>query len=117
MTDFAFTIQRGDTREIELTLSGVATPLTGDEKLWFTAKLRDSDTDADAVFQKTMGDGIAVKDADAAVCTVQIDAADTDALARQTRLLCDVQLAVGSDVTTLASGAITVKPDITRSTS
>lgn len=115
MTDFALTIYRGDGRELEVTLTGVDLPLTGEEDLWFTAKATTDDADSAAAFQKRMGDGITVKDAAAGTCTVKIDAADTDTISKITTLLCDVQLVTSSDPLTLASGTILVRPDVTRS--
>lgn len=117
MSEFAITAKRGDTIELSVTVtrSGAAVDLT-DADLTFTAKRRYSDADADAVVQKTLGDGIAVVgDAEDGEILVTLDPEDTDSLTRQTVLLCDVQL-VESDgrVTTVASGTLTITPDVTR---
>lgn len=117
MSDFAITAKRGDTIDLEVSITRPGGPvdLTSVD-LWFTGKLRERDADDDAVFQKTLGAGIAVVgDPVDGVALVTLDPADTDSLLRQTTLYCDVQL-VETDgrVTTVADGTLTIELDVTR---
>jgi hypothetical protein len=113
---------RGDTRVVQLTISGLgASGLTG-FSFWFTAKNDFADADADAVIKKTTNDFTVVTVGDAntsGVITVKILPADTASLPDyNTNLHYDVQLEDGSgNVTTVATGTLTVKVDVTKASS
>lgn len=117
MSDFTITAHRGDTIDLQVTITRDSAPvnLTGAD-LWMTAKNRLRDADVAAVFQKSLGAGIVIVGAaSAGVALVTIDPADTDSLTRETVLYCDVQLLESSGrVTTVASGTLTIELDATR---
>lgn len=113
---------RGDTKVVRLTISGLgASGLSGFD-YWFTAKSEFSDADADAVIAKTTADFtvVTVGDADTdGVVTVKILPADTSDLPDyDSRLRYDAQVKDSSDnVTTIATGILTVKVDVTKASS
>lgn len=115
-----FTMTRGDTVQfsVVVTLDDVAYDLT-DCSLWFTAKYKYTDDDDDAVFQKTLGDGITVTSAPQGLAAIVISPTDTDALSLiKTVLFWDLQLVDDSgNVYTIASGNLIVNPDVTQSIS
>lgn len=118
MSSIAVTATRGDTIDLEVTVTrdGAPVDLTGAD-LWFTAKLKVKDADVDAVAQKTVGSGITVTDAVNGEALITLDPADTDGLTKETTLYCDVQLVEASGrVTTVASGTLTILRDVTRVT-
>ena len=86
--------------------------------LFFTAKSTARYTDAEAVFQKTTGDGIAITNGPLGLATVTLAASDTaDAYAPQWYKW-DLQfVSSGGIPTTLLAGDLLLRPDITRSTS
>jgi len=109
-------IHRGDGRQLSvaLTLDGTPWTVPNGADVRCTAKRRRTDTDADAVFQKTLGDGIT---AAGAVLTVTIDPADTDELDRDTVLEVDVQVTPDGGVPlTVADFQLQVQLDVTRTT-
>ena len=117
--DFTETMFRGDTKLITLTITknGAALNITGFH-VWFTGKLAISDTDVQAIFQRsTINGGVTLTNAASGIATVVIRPIDTDSLATETILFCDAQMRDSSgNITTLATGKITVLPEITRST-
>ena len=123
MTD-AIVMTRGDDRTLQITAydkNGDLADLT-DVDLRFTAKISLADPDARAVLYKTRaGGGISVVgDPTDGVAEVALDAADTASLLNGQALFWDLQSKLppggGSKVTTLASGVLIVKADVTRST-
>jgi len=108
---------RGDSAELTLNatnpLTGATFDLSTMLNVIFTAKRNLEDTDAEAVFQKELGVGIAVA---AAVATVEVTYLDTEDLdGRATTLFCDLQAQDSAgEVTTVWSGTITFKADVTR---
>jgi hypothetical protein len=131
MPDFYLVMTRGDDRVATVTAAfpeaipaqdvaaGDPYPLVG-KTVWFTAKRRASDADADAVFQKkTGGGGITVRPSpDEHVAEVEIDAADTAGVSSSGEtLFCDVQTKnEDGKVWTVARGHLEVSSDLTRST-
>jgi hypothetical protein len=106
---------RGDTTEFDVTLTdsdGDALNLAG-LTLTFTAKRRPTDTDADAVFQKTNGAGIAVTSESGGLATVTVDAADTEGLTFTRSLHWDLQVEAAGEVQTPLSGLLAIADDIT----
>ena len=86
--------------------------------IYFTAKKDAASLDADAVFQKTTGDGITVTDGPAGLFSVKLATADTDGIYAPVYLVWDVQwVNPGGDVFTLMAGDLLVKPDVTRANS
>ena len=84
--------------------------------LWFTAKHGYSETDTDAVFQKTIGDGITVTDAQLGQVDIVLQSGDTESIIDRTNLRYDIQVKdVGGGIYTVSSGLLVVEPDITRS--
>lgn len=111
-----FTITRGDSRTLSgaVTLSGEPFNLTSCD-IWFTVKYRYTDDDDDAVFQKTVGDGITVTNPTAGLITIDINPADTEDIPKvKTILVYDLQIKnSGGSKWTSASGNIVVNPDVT----
>jgi hypothetical protein len=113
-----YDIKRGDTAYFRcaVTEDGDPFPLTG-LTLRATAKRSYPQTDAEAVFQKSSGNGIELDDSDSSVAIVRIDPADTEGLGdREVKLLFDLQLTSGTEVFTLAEGLLIVAPDVTLTT-
>lgn len=112
------TMYRGDTAAWDFTITtptGTAVDLSNATEIRFTAKQRPSDADVDAVIAKTLGDGVTVTDAAGGVLRVQLAEDDTSALSVPLSLAWDVQLADDADgVYTVASGALSIKADISR---
>lgn len=118
MTDFAITVKRGDTIDLEVTAARDGSPvdLTSAD-LWCTGKRKLKDADEDAIFQKTLGDGIVLIDPEEGTALVTIDPADTAVLTKQTTVYTDIQMIEASGrVTTIASGTLTVELDATVTT-
>jgi hypothetical protein len=117
-TDFTFTVFRGDDRVLTVEAlapgGGGAQDLTG-WSLWFTGKLAVADADGAAIFQYTIGSGIAVTNAAGGLATIAIDGDDTAVLTADTSLWCDLQ---GKDaagkIATLATGKLNVVAEVTR---
>lgn len=108
---------RGDDVTLDVTAvdQGQPVDLTGCD-LWWTAKLRKLDADAEAVMQKTNepGGGITVTDQLGGIAEVAILPADTEDLA-SIALWWDLQVRDGDDkIRTLASGRLVVNSDVTR---
>ena len=112
------TMSRGDSVVLSgsLTLGGDPYDLSG-ASLWFTAKTKHTDADEDAIFQKTVGDGITVVSAAQGLISVAIDPDDTSSLsAVKTQLVWDLQVVDSEgNVYTAASGYLIVNPDVTES--
>ena len=120
-------IHRGDDRTIRITATypeaipeqGIEVddpyPLDGAD-LYFTAKYKTRDLDAEAVFQKTSDDGITVREPpNEHICDVQIAAEDTEGMERGKTLVCDVQV-MGPQTWTIWKGYLPVYEDVTRAT-
>lgn len=109
---------RGDTAAWDFTITqsdGTAVNLTDAVGIRFTAKNRTSDADADAVITRTVGDGVTVTSAVNGQVRVQLEAADTSALAAPLALAFDLQLADDhGGVYTVAAGRLEIKADISR---
>ena len=107
---------RGDSKSF---LFALDMDLTGAVGIWMTAKSALADIDADAVFQKTISDGVTVIDDEAGTIQVDVEPDDTiDLDATRQRLFYDVQVEdVNNKVRTIRSGRLVVKPDVTISVS
>jgi hypothetical protein len=118
------TMSRGDTMlwDTIVQQSGAPVNLAG-ALLWFTAKRRLSDTDAQAVLRLgspgTGLTGITITDSPNGAITVTVPAGATDALPDFTvTLYWDLQYrSAGGRVATANSGTLLVSPDVTRATS
>jgi hypothetical protein len=108
------TLIRGDDRILDVTLSS---PVSDGARLDFTVKRRISDADDDAVIQKdSEGEGGGITfDEGAGSAEIRIVAADTQDLDVAPHYVWDIQM-TGSEgeVTTLASGRLVLRPDVTR---
>jgi hypothetical protein len=113
MTTLSMT--RGDDRTLDLavTFDGAPVDLSG-AQLWWTAKMRHLDTDADAVIRKSSADGITVVDAAGGLATVAIKPEDTATLPGSNALWWDLQVKSGGLVHTIAKGRLVVNADVTR---
>lgn len=115
-----FIIYRGDTPtfNVAVTWGGEVFPLTGCS-MWFTAKYAYADDDADAVFQKTIGDGITVTNAGCGEAEITLSSSDTSSLSSsKVMLVYDLQIRnAEGKIYTVAYGNIVVLPDVTRSVS
>lgn len=109
-------LTRGDDRIINVTVvfpAAFALQDLGDcDDLRFTVKSAITDTDSEALMQKTLASGITVTDTDTA--TIAIDAADWDAWdsCTPTQLVWDLE--GRPPVTTLQYGTLVVVQDVTR---
>jgi hypothetical protein len=107
---------RGDGETYLLTLTEEDEPLDlTDAEMWMTAKRHIGDADADAIFQKTVGDGITITDDAGGLATVVLAPGDTSDLAARTiRLVYDIQVKLTSGrIVTPLKGRLTVNPDVT----
>jgi len=109
---------RGDTRSFALTLTdGAGSPLDlTDVTLTFTAKLRLTDADDEAIIVKTDADGIEISDDPSdGMATLTIDPEDTEVLGYSRSLYWDLQVedALGA-VQTPLSGRLSIRADVTR---
>jgi hypothetical protein len=114
---------RGDTWRFVITVeSSPSVPLNlTDCKVWMTGKKALADPDSQAVFQCSTdpGEGIVVTNAVGGILAVVVLPGASDSLpAANTKLFCDVQVRnAAGDITTYWTGAFTVKPETTRTTS
>lgn len=120
MSGIVLSMYRGDDRQFNLAFTKNGSPynLTGGS-MWITAKLKVSDADSAAQFQKKIGSGITIVSAVDGTATLTVSASDTDDMSdEQTELFCDVQIkdSTGNIVTPTAFKLI-VNPEITRDTS
>lgn len=105
-------LTRGDDRDLYL-VAGVN--LSGALGVWFLAKYRSTDLDADAVFAKTIGAGITITSAAAGLATVSIVAADWAKYAGSAPLVWGIQVQNSAGkVSEPLKGTITVKQDVVR---
>jgi hypothetical protein len=116
-TDIEMT--RGDSATFDLTLvEPDLTPLNLTScNLRFTAKYSAGDTDSQAVFSVTNGEGDAITSATPAsgVALVELSPSHTSSMPQAARLYYDVQVRKSNGKTyTVASGRLNVKADITR---
>lgn len=82
--------------------------------LKMTAKWTLDDVDADAVFQKTIGDGITLTDPTVGEAQIIIQPADTTSLpADLSTLVYDIEMTDGSAVYTVARGELNIVSDVT----
>lgn len=110
---------RGDDETYELTIkdrNGIPINLAGC-LLWFTVKRDESETDAQAVTQKTIGAGITVVNAAIGRADVRLAAANTAGLVgKRVQLVWDCQIKDAAGlVSTVDSGVLLVDADVTRS--
>lgn len=119
-TSFKLEMTRGDTAAFAVHIvdadTGDDVNLTG-LVLTFTAKHKYEDADADAVFVKTLGDGIAVVSAEAGTATITVSPEDTDDLTYHRTLVWDLQVEDGADVRTPLRGTLAVRRDVTQGVS
>jgi hypothetical protein len=112
-----FTMTRGDSATFSgtVTLGGDPYDLSGAAHMWFTAKNKYVDSDEDAVFQKTLDDGITVVSPTAGLYSVAIVPADTEDVPKaKTILVWDVQIEDSEgNIYTMASGKLVINPDVT----
>lgn len=112
-----FTSKRGDTTTLNIAVKG------GDDSafditnvlLKFTVKKSVRDSDARASISKSSSDsGIVKTDAENGACQIVINQDETGGLnSINHQLVYDLQLTSGENVYTLATGRITVEPDVT----
>jgi len=115
----SLTMTRGDTAIWTVALSGLpSTGVTGGQ-FTFTAKKTLADSDASAVLQKTLANGISVTNPGSATTSatvlIVVQPADTAALVNAEQLLLwDLQyLDASGTKTTLLAGYMTVEPEVT----
>jgi hypothetical protein len=120
----SMTATRGDTNRYTLTIARLGVRLNFDTEIdqcWFTVKRAHSDSDDDALIQKTVGDGITPADQGEAATEGQAELvlapADTASVSPTTIYYYDVQILESTVVTTVDSGTFTVSADVTRATS
>lgn len=107
---------RGDTYvfDVSVQLDGAPYNLAG-VSLVMTGKWAHDDADADAIFQKTIGNGIVVTDAANGLLEVTIAHSDTYTLppASSLVLVYDIEMRDGTKVYTISRGDLVVIPDVT----
>lgn len=116
MTDLV--MYRGDDRSFTISTSGLP-DLTG-ATIKFTAKRKTTDLDADAVISLVTPTEVEIISASA--FRVNIPAADTDGLTKETLLYWDTQIVISGDVRTLPDaaladstlGTLLIRMDVTR---
>lgn len=116
MADFELISTRGDTIRIlvPVTRNNAPVDLTG-ATLYFTAKRRKTDLDAEAVIQKSTLDGITITDELNGQAVIIIQPANTSFLEDEPRLYCDVEVIEANGTrTTVARGRLTIQYDISR---
>lgn len=103
---------RGDSKTF---LFAFDVDLTGASEVWMTAKSALADSDGAAIFQKTVGAGVTVVDDPTGTVQIDLDPDDTSSLSGpRDRLYYDVQVLDTDDkITTLASGRLIVRADVT----
>lgn len=111
MTRYNMSMVRGDTLVFFFKL----TELSADRvaSLKFTCKV--SDTDDAEIFQKTIGDGITLLDAEENLWKVRVAPEDTAGLSGSSKYdyVYDIQLGVGEDIYTPVKGKMTIIQDVT----
>ena len=119
-TEIIAEMYRGDHQDIALAVfqanGTTAQNITG-WSLWMTGKLNVDDADAAALFTRTVANGgIVVTSATGGLATITLLPANTSALTdASTDVLIDVQGKSGTGrVSTLKSGKLVVKADLTR---
>ncbi len=117
---------QGDARELPRTV--VVADILPDtlSKAWFTVKRRLTDSDADAIIQKTITaivsldgqiDNVGAADANGHL-VFYLSAADTNSLAAGVRYFYDIKaLSTGGAATVLEEGRITARSPVTRASS
>ncbi len=109
---------RGDTEQFFLSISRNEVPVDlNDAKIWMTGRRSQG---ASALFIKTsdMGGGIEITDASGGLATVTMSNTDTAGLSSEVvTLVYDVQVRESSGrISTVFSGNLVVKPDVTLET-
>jgi hypothetical protein len=122
-SDFSLSFTRGDTHLFRFTvtdkLTGVVQNITTWQKFWVTGKLHLSDSDANAVFELTLGSGITILSAVQGLVQVMISPVNTASLDfRKYTLFGDIQGKDASgNIWTLAKGTFVITSDVTQATS
>ena len=113
--DFNEVRMRGDKVKYRIDVTINSDPYTLDptDTLWFTAKTAKTQTDAEAAFQKSSGDGITHMEG-GTWALLEIDPEDTIDLTKDTSFYCDIQLVKSNEPMTLMTGKFKFKLDITQ---
>lgn len=105
---------RGDTRTLQF---GSTDNLSLYQQIWFTVKKSVTDTDANAVMQKTLGGGIVISTLDNTKANIVINPTDTSGLSitgSSVSLVYDIQTKDSfGNYNTPQSGAFVVNVDVT----
>lgn len=107
-------ITRGDAGTIDVAIADIPDTIDLDEAqaITFTAKRSYSDADEDAIIHRDLADGVSV---DEDGIHVELEAGDTTDLGAPMVLLWDVEVVeFDGKPRTVASGTLTVTPDVTR---
>lgn len=111
---------RGDTENIIVRLNGQGL-LIDNFEFKFTCKVNESDSDGDALIQKSSGSGITLTQVSNTVieAKIAIDSADTEPLLDKDKLFYDIQMKMLSplSVRTLEKGVFEIEADITQDNS
>jgi hypothetical protein len=115
--DFLIEPDRGNTCFLDwaVTVNKLPQPITG-WTIWFTAKRRLTDSDAQAVIQKsTVSGGVTISNAAGGLGFVTLQPADTTALVEaRLSLWADLKAKDGAgQLFTLAKGRLTIRPIVT----
>lgn len=107
-------ITHGDNDPLLVTLTdddGSAYDPTDAQEIWWTVKARLADTDAEAIWQKTLGDGVSIYDATAGQILLEHTAAQAAALEAGRSYYFDVRVLKSTgQVSTPITGMLTSTP-------
>lgn len=105
------TIHRGATEQIQTIVTPVS--LVTGSTIFFMAKRRKTDADADAVLSYSLGAGITVEDAVTGEIITQIEPADTRALTNVSQtLFYEIEIEKAGAIYHVEEGTLTVEPEV-----
>lgn len=102
---------RGDTFSFDLRMTDVEADSI--KSLYFTIKKKATDSDADAIIQKSLDDGITMIANN--IYRVRVAPEDTDNVPAE-KYAYDIQIRINDDVYTLFRGSIAINQDVTEVT-
>lgn len=103
-------MMRGDTFTFDVALNDIDP--SSIRSLYFTVKRKATDSDAEAVVQKSLTDGITRIEGDDLRYRVRVAPADTDGVPARTYAY-DIQIGIEEDIYTFVKGTITINQDVT----
>ncbi len=105
-----FAMMRGDTFSFDIVLNDVDPESIS--SLYFTVKRKDTDSDTDAVIQKSLSNGISKVEGEDIRYRVRVSPEDTENVAAK-KYVYDIQIGVTNDIYTLIKGNLSIEQDVT----